>query len=476
MNANAEGGAFGTYKVGAGVNGGWKDTLEYSFQATQFESSGISIAESGSEKDGNRNLTLDGSVSVRPMKNLTLGVTGRRVRSNTDTDGFQGGAGSVDANNKTITLQNYGRAFSKLTLFDNSDGFKWEHLLSAGYSESRRDNYRNNLYSSKSNGRNVKYAYQTNLIADFSGSAQSRHVLTFLIEHEKDTVNFLSSFSRVDRNIETTSYVGEYQLSLFDRLSVTGSVRYDNNDNLFNNATTYRGTFSYLLKETGSRLHASYGTGVKNPTLFELFGFSANFQGNPNLNTEKNRSWDVGMEQQFLSGKISLDATYYNNRIGNLIVGSGNTAVNQKGRSQIEGIEVALKAEIIQGLDFSSSYTWNSTQDASGRRLVRRPEHIASANLNYRFEAFGKPGNINLGVKYNGKQTDFAFDSSFNRSIVVLDDYTLVNVAASYQVFKSVELFARVENLLDEQYQEVYTFAAKGIAGYGGIRVSLDPL
>jgi vitamin B12 transporter len=68
-----------------------------------------------------------------------------------------------------------------------------------------------------------------------------------------------------------------------------------------------------------------------------------------------------------------------------------------------------------------------------------------------------RKANINLGVKYNGQQTDYAFDAAFNRSTVVLSDYTLVNIAASYEIFDHVEIFARVENMLNDSYQEVYS-------------------
>ncbi len=475
LKAQIEGGSFGTYKANGGISGGLEDKIDFAFNATQFESEGISISESGSEKDANRNSTLDGNVNFHMLENWQMGVTGKLVHSNTETDGFQGGIGSVDANNETETDQKFGRVFSKLSLFEDSEWLKWDHMISANYSDNKRDNFRNNILNSEFDGRNSKFAYQTNVFIDTSGFAQSHHTFTFLLEHEKDAVRVKSSFSDVDRSIQTSSYVGEYQLDLFDRLFISGGIRADNNDVLFKDTITYRATLSYLHKETDTRLHASYGTGVKNPTLFELFGFSANFQGNPNLQAEESQSFDAGVEQQFLNGRISLDTTYYNNRIENLITGSGTSSVNQKGRTHIQGIEVAMRANIIDNLDFTSSYTWNSNKDANGVSLVRRPKHIASANLNYGFNAFGNNGNLNIGVKYNGKQTDFAFDPSFNRSIVALDDYTLVNVAASYKIYDQVELFARVENLLDENYQEVYSYAAKGIAGYGGIRVSFEP-
>ena len=479
LNAQVEGGAFDTYKATGGLSGGWEDKIDFAVNATQFESKGISIAESGSEKDGNRNLTLDGNVNFHPLKNWDIGVTGKLVRSNTEFDGFSGGA-AVDADDETETHQKFGRVFSKVSLFEASEWLKWDHMISANYSDNKRDNFSDKVLSSEFDGRNSKYAYQTDLFVDTSSFAQSHHTFTFLMEHEKDAVKVASAFSDLDKSIQTTSYVGEYQLDLFDRLFLSGSIRRDENDALFPDTTTYRATLSYLHKETDTRLHASYGTGVKNPTLFELFGFldtlqGIPFQGNPALQTEESQSFDVGIEQQFLNGRVSLDTTYYNNRIENLITGSGQTSINQTGRAHISGIEVAMRANIIDSLDFTGSYTWNSNKDADGVSLVRRPKHIASANLNYGFNAFGNPGHLNIGVKYNGKQTDYAFDQFFNRSTVELEDYTLLNIAASYEIYEQVELFARVENLLDEHYQEVYSYAARGIAGYGGIRVTFGP-
>jgi vitamin B12 transporter len=476
LHGRAEAGSFGVYKAEGGFSGGLQDKLDYHFNVSQFESRGISIAESGTEPDGNKNLTLDTTITARPVEMLEFGVTGRRVEADLDIDGFQGGVGAVDANKTTRTKQNFGRVYAKLELLKDHQYVHWNHQVSAGYSESRRNNFNNGAFSSYFNGRNIKYAYQTNLLLDTPQWWQMHQALTFQLEHEKDTINTKSSFSTVNRQIRTTSYVGEYQLELLDRLAVTGALRYDNNDKLFRDATTYRGTLSYQLKETASRLHASYGTGVKNPTLFELFGFTANYQGNPNLQPEKSQGWDIGIEQSLFDDRLVLDSTYYNNRINNLITGSGTTSVNQPGINKIEGIEVALSARLLSNLDFNAQYTWNSTRDANGVALVRRPKHIASANLNYAFRLFNRDGNLNVGVKYNGKQTDYKFDASFNRSIVQLNDYTLVNVAASYHIHKQLEVFARVENLLDEHYQEVYSYAAKGIAGYGGIRFSFDAL
>ena len=66
--------------------------------------------------------------------------------------------------------------------------------------------------------------------------------------------------------------------------------------------------------------------------------------------------------------------------------------------------------------------------------------------------------------------TDF---SSFPFQEVVLDDYTLININASYQLNESVNIFARVNNLLDEKYQDVFGFETLGQAFYAGLKVKL---
>ncbi len=474
VNASVEAGSFDTYIVSGGLSGGWQQWLDFVFNVSQFESEGISAAAAGTERDANRNLTLDGNFRVRPLEQVEIGFNGRLVRSSIETDGFQGGIGAIDANNETEERQKYGRVYAKVDLFADQAKLDWQHILSAGYSENKRDNFSDQLLGSEFNGRHSQYQYQTNLLVNTEEFLQSQHTLTFLLEHERDMVNANSAFTNVNRDIETTGYVGEYRLSLLERISLSGSVRYDDNDN-FDHATTYRATLSYVHPETDTRIHSSYGTGVKNPTLFELFGFSDTFVGNPDLEPEESQSWDIGVEQQLFDGRLLLDVSYYNNRIENLIIGSGITAINQAGRTHINGIETGFTAELTKDLGFQGSYTWISTADSNGVSLIRRPRHLASANLNYAFDLGGNPANLNLGVQYNGKQTDFAFDESFNRSIVELKDFTLLNLTGRYQIYSGVELFARVENLLDESYQEVFSFASKGVAGYGGVNIRFDP-
>jgi vitamin B12 transporter len=125
-------------------------------------------------------------------------------------------------------------------------------------------------------------------------------------------------------------------------------------------------------------------------------------------------------------------------------------------------------------LSLSFAYTWvDATEEdnftGKDSDEIRRPEHIASANLNWGF--LNNRANLNLNVDYNGEQDDFYFPPvPPYQERVELDDFTLVTVAASYQLSKKLQLFARVENALDEDYEEVFGYVAPGRSAYAGVR------
>ena len=204
-------------------------------------------------------------------------------------------------------------------------------------------------------------------------------------------------------------------------------MRRDFNDR-FDDTSTYRLTAAYLWPDLGGRLHASYGTAVKNPTLTELFGFSGDFQGNPGLQPEESRGFDIGWEQAFLDRRVKMDVTAFDNRIDNIIVGAGRTVINLPGESRARGVELSASADLTPDLSGTLAYTFTDTEDTDGQELRRRPRHAASLGLNYRVN---DRANLNLTVRHNGSFSDTAFDpETFVTYPVKLDGYTLVNLAA----------------------------------------------
>lgn len=232
-------------------------------------------------------------------------------------------------------------------------------------------------------------------------------------------------------------------------------------------------TAAYLHKQTNTKVKGAYGRGVKNPTLFELFGSTTNFVGNPNLKSEATESWEVGFEQSFLKKKLKLDIVYFDNQVKDLITGSGTTATNIAGAS-IHGVEVSVTARPMASLDVIANYTWMTTETESGARvgseLVRRPKHKANMNVLYRF--LQNKATAGLELLYNGHAQDLDFSNSFGTtSLTTLDSYFLVNLNGAYKINKNIKLFGRIDNLFNENYEEVFGFSRPGLSGFGGIKL-----
>ncbi|WP_198670703.1 TonB-dependent siderophore receptor [Oceanicella sp. SM1341] len=417
------------------------------------------------ERDGYRNTTSFAKLGFDPLSNLRIDLVGRWTDFRAESDDFIGGIGATDAPSASDGRQLFGRAQARLDLFEG----RWQNTFGVSRTQHQLNYLADGAVTSRYEGNKTKLDWQSTLALRATALPEVSHRITFALEYEEDEATSESAWSSFDRSIGQTGMVGEYQLGLWDDLFLTASVRQDMND-LFGDATTWRTTAAYTFDATGTKLRASYGTGVKNPTLFELYGYTDTYQGNPDLDPETARGWDMGIDQAFWQDRGTLSVTYFNQRITDLIQGTGETSVNVAGTSAIEGVELGLALEPVDALTFRASYTWMNGEDATGAELVRRPRHSASLDVNYRFLS-GK-ANVNLGLVWNGAQKDWAYDAAYTRSVVSLDSYTLVNLAAAYKVSEAAELFARVENLFDTEYEEVYTYGGAGRTAYAGLRVA----
>ncbi|MEZ5524160.1 MAG: TonB-dependent receptor [Pseudomonadales bacterium] len=453
-----ETGSFDTQRQAFNINAGGKN-YHYSLSASNTDSGGISALNEDRgypEEDGYQNTTVNLKAGWQASEKLSFDLVLRQLEAEVETDGFTFGVGPVDDNSSSETRQKFGRLSSRLALLDG----RWQHKLSMSGNETDNESFSASNYFSQ--GKKKKLAYQTDF---FIAQDRLDHRLTLAAEREKEEFANQSAFSALDRETELSSLIFEYGLDINDRYHATLAGRRDNND-IFKDAKTYRFTLAGWLTDN-IRAHASKGSGVKNPTFFELFGSTPTYSGNPNLTPEKNTTWDAGAEYHFKSVNGYIDLTYFHSDVHNLISGAGNTAINAPNTSNIEGWELSAVFKPTPNLRVNASYTYTDTEDGNGNELVRRPRHIASLNSSYLLPN-GKT-RLTGGVQYNGEQDDLEFDAFFNQTQVTLSDYTLVNLAVSHQLSEQIELFARVDNLLDEEYEEVLTYGTQGIGGTVGI-------
>ncbi|MDB4173128.1 TonB-dependent receptor [bacterium] len=445
-----------------------------------FRTKGISAATIGAEADPSDIEDGNAKLGLNYKKIAFLDLVGRFTRSdvkNDKSDGDQVGINAVDDGTSTNSRDRYGRAQIRLNLFEGI--WKQKFGVSATHNVIHSKNA-SGVTTFRNEGKKTILDYQSVLNAETKKIVNADHTLVLGYENEDDRLKNDSSFGNSIKEVNSNNVYFNYQLGLAKRFFFTGGSQLQYSK-FFPNVDiedSYRFTAAYLHRETKTKIKGAIGRGIKNPTLFELFGSSDNFSGNPNLKPESTESWEIGVEQSFLKNKLKFEAVYFDNQVDNLITGSSTTSKNIKGVS-IHGVEFSMKAKPHKDVDVITNYTWMTSEQKSGAdvgsELVRRPKHKANMNVIYRF--LQNKANAGINLTYNGRTRDFDFDRSggfsfATRTLTTLDSYFLVNLTGSYKFNNNFKLFGRVDNLFNENYEEVFGFGRPGVSGFGGVKLT----
>ena len=284
----------------------------------------------------------------------------------------------------------------------------------------------------------------------------------------------------------TSSHAGFVmaQGNLFERLFWTAGVRHDS-FNTFGDATTYRVTGGYLLKGTGTKIRASYATGFRAPTINELF--FPDF-GNPNLQPEKSKSLDVGVDQFLFNKVVKVSGGYFWNRFRDLIetiqsaatCGVGAFGANfcpvNVSSAKTQGWELAAAISIVRNLpffkrlDITGQYTYTITRNLNtNARLARWPVDQASISILYQPI---EPLTVIADYRFVGSQFDQP--STAEDDTEKVNSFNVINIIVTYDVNENVQIYTRVDNLFDEEYEEIQNFGTAVRSIYGGMRVNFD--
>jgi vitamin B12 transporter len=288
------------------------------------------------------------------------------------------------------------------------------------------------------------------------------------LEHRREIGENKNTFRTAS---ETQSVFFEQQLRFFERLFLTGGFRVEDNS-VWGTTTTERGSLAFLIKETGTRLRGSAGTGFRAPTFNDLFfpGF-----GNPSLQPEESLSYDFGVDQKLWNNRIRLGLTYFQNEFKNLITccipiptapfgGPFNV-----GRARSAGIEFTSEMDVLPNLVASLNYTYTDSENlATDRLLPREPRH--RWNIGLTWEPIKK---LSLFTQVHVVSEQFeAFGEVYNSG------HTLVDIGGTWRILErmgwlqKLELTARIQNLLNEGYAEVGGVPARGLNPQVGQRAS----
>jgi vitamin B12 transporter len=451
----------------ASVETGSRETLEgqvsaviplggaaLSFNGNVFTTEGYDISGLNGERDGSKSRNLNIGLNKVELGGLTLSGKFGTSRLDTQFDEDATFDGRLnDTNSETTVRTETARIDAR---FDVA-GFS--NLITSHMVDTDTDTRAGFSTRSKGARHGINWAAEK----EFGDSS-----FTALAEAEHESYSITPNFTEADAEPDNWTYAlaGDYRYNA-GPLSLTASARYDIND-LFEDATTWRVGGGYAFEDFGGRLRASIGTGVKNPSLIELFGFfpASRFTGNRDLQPEQSLGFSLGYEQEL--GGLNLSVDYFRSELKDEITTVFNpdftsTVINLETDSTRQGVELEARWDISERLSARGAATFLSSEE-NDIEEIRRPDFIASASVTYR------PVDVlalTATLDHNGSQLDTDFGTFQN---VTLDAFTLFGLNAAYDVNDTVTLSLRGDNLLDEDYQEVFGYASPGRAIYGGVK------
>ena len=306
---------------------------------------------------------------------------------------------------------------------------------------------------------------------------------------EWSTTTFGSQYQRrsadtsggIDNAIRNLGYYLQEQLQFLDqRLIMIPGIRLDDNQS-FGTAWTPSFSAAYLFRETGTKIKTSYAKGFKAPTLNELFfpaAFGCPAFGNPNLKPERSWELDAGVEQNLLSERVKVGATYFHREVKNLIEAEpipgdpfGCFRAQNVGIARFDGVEWTLAVQLLEAVTLNANYTYLDWDTADGK-LPRRSRNFGNVTLNYLRDKW----NVNLSVNVVGRRDDFR--AAFPFGDITKAGYAIFNLASYYTLpwrvpaVKDLTLVGRIGNLFNKRYEEADGFRAPPLNFLLGVRAA----
>lgn len=445
VSLDAGAGSFDTVNGAGSVSGKWGDNW-YSLGASHLGSQGFNIRSIGTEtdRDAYYNTGLNARFGHRFANNAEIEAFFMRAEGKSEYDGTP--------NRTDFVNQMVGTTAS----FDVLE--RWRSILRFGQTEDRADNFdANGRFNSQYNTTRWNASWQNEL------RLTEAHRLTlgsdFRFDEVRSSVNYSES-SRYDVGV-----FGDLHSRLFDRHFVNASLRWDENQAFGDRVT---GNFGWRFNwDYGLSAFASFGNAFKAPSFNDLYwphnqssfaGFTYITEGNPRLKPEESTTFEAGLGGQHAWLNWQLRA--YHTNIDNLIDWAGEvlnstTYLYQPqnvDKAQIDGLEAELGGQWLGWQNKLSMSLLSPRNRQTNLDLARRAEQSLSYDLSRSFGVFDVGGHVLAqGHRYD--------DRANTRKV---DGFVTVDLRTAFHIDKHWTLSAKLNNLLDKQYQTVDTYNTAG--------------
>ena len=465
LAASIEGGSFDSFNQTAGLSGS-QDTFRYSANVAHLHSGATPVTPPDllgpgepRHDDYYDNFTVSTKLGLEVAPSFDLGLVARYTSTHlhyTGEDFSTFPALPAAEQSESNTDEYYGRATAHLVSLAGA----LDQTLGAAFMRNQTATLQPQTPEGLNTGERVK--------VDWQGAVRLAAAETLLLglEDARDEISQpLSASTRIDSGYaELQSQLGEHWFSALN-------VRYDDNDR-FGSKVTYRVAPAWVSQASGTKLKASVGSGFKAPTLSELFQDFPQFLffANPNLRPESSVGYDAGIEQDLAGNRLRVGATWYHNRIRDLITTDVTaTTWANVGRATTYGVESFIAWQAARQLALRLDYTYTEASDElAHQELLRRPKHKSTLNVSWRpREALL----LDLSVLSVSTWVDGNRDFSIPR--LDAPGYTAVNLAAAFDLTRTFTVFGRLDNLLDRRYENPVGFLQPRFRAFAGVRAKL---
>ena len=454
-----DGGSFGTRRVNASIAGGG-DEGDYYVSVTDFSTNGFNSQAADTvlhDRDGTDNTTWHTRLGWNLSDDWRLQLVAHNIDAK---DQYDGCLHAVTFATVYDCLATTGQTTYKVS--GEFSGKKVTHAFGYSDIDVRHDNLSLGSSTFATHGELGRFEY--------TGSYRPAdgQTLVYGVDLQDERVT-TGEHQQRNQNGYYVEYEGEFGKGVF----FTAGARLDDNDD-FGSHTSGRLSVAVVRDLRGGnalKYRASYGTGFRAPSLYEIEYNRGPFSFPPAaglaLSPEQSKGYDVGMDFDAGNG-LHFEATLFKQDITDEVffdLATFSGYLQSQGESESNGLELGLTVPIGKRLAFLANLTTNDTADTTNQQRLRRPKR------------FG-----NFGIQYtSGDQLHFLVNARFARDAIDIDtltfnpaplpDYVVLDASFSYSFSKTFDLYGRIENVADESYVEAVGFNTAGRAGYVGVRV-----
>ena len=449
-------GAYGTRQLSGKLSGG-NERADFFVSASDFRTDGFNASKADvvlADDDGYENTTMHARIGVHATEALRLNAVVHDASADTEYDSCYDNATFALIHDCSANYEQQAlRLSADLETAYGSHGVAWSTA------RTDREYFSDGQASFVSQGELRRMEY----IGQYDAALNYRLVYGVDLEEE-------------DNNGERRDQIGyyaEYLSTFSEDVFITAGLRRDDNDD-FGQHTSYRVSGAKLIDLIGGqtmKLRGSYGTGFRAPSPYEASYNRGPFAYAPATNTSLSEETSKGYElavELFTNSGAHFETVYFDQRIEDAIYfdqASFSGYLQDSGESRSKGLELSASMPLHAQLSLRANYTYNATQRPDGSRRQLRPRNLA--NLSLAWHSSDERMRLTSYLRRSAGTQD-----ALAGAPVSMDAVNVFDVAGSYALHPQVQLYARLENVFDQDKEEILGYYSAGRAGYIGVRVS----